>query len=140
MQLEEATVAPGIFGPRVVLEEACYPALYIRFTTSSDAVRLLRFECTAYDYQAVDVGPVDPETREPLGRDQWMRSNGGEFPGHQMYDNQPFLCVQGVRRFYTHPSHNPSATNEPWEKHRPDIRIADLVALIAKRFASGQWT
>lgn len=139
IQLEEARKTPGLFGPTVGLEEVAQSAFYVHFHGASGAARLIRFECTNYDFQAMEIEPVDPNTREPLQEAHWIKRGGGAFPTHPRTGRQ-FLCMPGVRSFYTYPGHDPLTTNEPWEKHRPEFRIVDMIRAIAQRFATGAWT
>jgi hypothetical protein len=137
-QLEEAREA-GLFGPDAVLEEVGFPAFYVRYRTVPGHERLLRFDCTEYDTFPVDVEPVDLITRVPLPPTSWMTRDGGAFPAHG--DTQtPFLCVQATRRYYTHPGHDPLTTNEPWEKHRDEMRLVSLLGHIGSHFRLGRWT
>ncbi len=137
-QLQEALSVEGLFSDRVQLEEAGYPDLYIRFLNKHGQVRLIHFECTNYDFQAIAIEPVHPFTREPL-EVAWMLRNGGAFPGHGMKDGAPFLCIQGTRDYYTHESHKPEITGERWEKWRPEFKIRDLIGVIKQKFATGEW-
>lgn len=139
-QLDEAITTPGLFGEFVQLEQVGYPELFIRYRTVEGSLRLLRFECTNYDFQALDVDAVHPTTRAALQADEWVRRDNGmnAFPIHPDWGG-PFFCIQGVRRFYTYPGHDPATTGEPWEKHRPEFHISAIISAFAQRFSSGQW-
>jgi hypothetical protein len=137
-QLEEARKA-GVFGPSVVLEEVGYPAFFVRLRAAAGHERLLRFDYTNYDTFPLAAVPVDLITRAPLPTELWMRRDGSAFPTHGATMTQ-FLCIQGVRDFYTHPGHDPLTTNEPWEKHREDFRIVGVLRLIAGHFSTGKWS
>src|SRR5690348_1416824 len=91
LQIEDA-VRAGVFNGPVVLEEIALPRFFVRFATKGGRVRLLRFDCTDYDLQPIEVEPVDPITRMPLARDQWMKRDGGPFPEHEL-KKMPFLCI-----------------------------------------------
>jgi hypothetical protein len=138
-QLQEAFNAEGLFSDRAQLEEAEYPHLYIRFLNKHGQMRLIHFECTNYDFQAIAIEPVHPLTREALVPDAWMLRNGGAFPVHGMKDGAPFLCLQGTRDYYTHEGHKPDITGERWEKWRPEFKIRDLIEVIKQKFAAGEW-
>ncbi len=138
-QLDEAIRAPGLFSERLELEEVSYPLFFIRFINVRGDVRLLRFECEDYDFQAIEVEPVHPVTRQLLARDQWLLRDGAAFPSHHMKDGRPFFCITGTRDYYTHESHKPQVTGERWEARRPDFQIADLLKVIGDRFANGRW-
>jgi hypothetical protein len=139
MQLREACARAGLFSAAVELEQAGYPEFFLRFTNKHGAVRLLRFECTNYDFQAIAVEPVDPLTRKPLQPTEWVRHGGGAFPAHSMKGGGPFFCIAGTRDYYTHESHRPVVTGDRWEKWRAEFRIADLIQLIKGKFSSGEW-
>ncbi len=139
IQLNEALTEQDLFSDRVQLEEIGYPRFFIRFVNKVGLIRLLRFDATNYDYQPVAVEPVDPISRDPLARSEWMRRNGGEFPSHHMKGGGPFLCFQGTLDYYTHESHRPSVTGERWERLRSDFKIPDLIRYIKAKFASGEW-
>lgn len=139
LQLGEALSDARLFNSQVQLEEVGYPTFFIRFVNKRGAVRLLRFDCSNYDFVAMGVEPVDPITREPLSPENWMRRQGGMFPGHHMRCGRPFLCLKGTRDYYTHEGHRPSVTNERWEQHRVDMKIRDVIAAIKEHFYSGAW-
>ncbi|WP_216326051.1 hypothetical protein [Deinococcus aestuarii] len=137
-QLQEALDTEGFFSPEMELVEDVSPDLYIRFTNLQGQARLLHFECTDYDFQAIQVRPVDPTTREPLSPHGWMTRNAGSFPSHQMLSG-PFLCLQGTRDYYTHEGHRPSVTGERWELWRAELPLARLLHAIKGKFATGEW-
>ena len=142
-QLQEALGTEGLFSPEMELVAAAYPELYIRFLPVGGAPRLLQFECTNYDFQAIQVRPVDPDTRAPLGADRYMTRSGGPFPGHAMLGGQPFLCLQGTRDYYTHEGHRPQVAGERWEAWRAELTLARLLTVIKSKFrtepAAGGW-
>lgn len=139
-QLSEALTRPDLFGNNVTLGQALFPNLYIRFSNRRGEPRLLRIECTNYDFQPVQLEPVDPLTLEPLPRASWWRKQGGgEHPGHPLRDGHPFLCLPGTRDYYTHESHLPTLTGDRWERMRPVFSLSDLVRTVSWKFASGEW-
>jgi hypothetical protein len=139
LQLAEATGAGDIFSPTVVLDSYAFPVFYVRFTNKLNEPRLLQFDCTNYDFQPLAVELVDASTRELLPAEQWLRRDGGPFPAHPMKQGRPFICMSGVRDYYTFPGHIPTLTDGRWEKHRPSHRIPDLLRHIAKNIATGKW-
>ncbi len=139
LQLEEAQRMPSLFGADVQLEDFEYPKFFVRFTNATGRVRLLQFDCVNYDYQAMEIEPVHPDNRCALDRSDWLRRSGGEFPVHPRRQ-MPFLCVEAVRSFYTYPGHDPLTTNQPWEMHRAQFRVADVLRRIAQNFRNGTWT
>ncbi|HWZ61126.1 MAG TPA: hypothetical protein VNW46_19225 [Gemmatimonadaceae bacterium] len=138
-QLEEALRSGRLFDASVELEEVSYPTFFVRFRTIRGYWRLFRFECTDYDYQPLDVEPVDPDTRSLLPASAWPLRDNGAFPAHAVHNGAPFLCISGTRKYYTHEGHRPQVTGNRWEQHRPDTRIPDLIGVIRERFATGRW-
>ncbi len=138
-QLEEALREEGLFGPAVQLEEWSYPTFYVLFATVTGGQRLLRFDARNYDFEPLDVEPVDPITRGLLDPSAWMKRGGAQFPLHPLQDGRPFLCIKGTRAYYTHPSHSPKETGERWERHRRDLKIVDILRFVRDKFAAGAW-
>jgi hypothetical protein len=138
-QLEEARAEPGLFGDEVELVAAEKPCFDVRFTLPAAPPRLIRFNCNNYDYQPMDVYPIDLESKLPLSRASWVQRGGGEFPIHPA-TNMPFFCMPGVRQFYTFPGHDPLSTGQPWEMHRSEFQIRDMLRALAQRFAAGMWS
>ena len=138
-QLEEALREESLFGSAVQIEEWSYPTFFVRFATMAGDQRLLRFDARNYDFQPLDVEPVDPVTRAPLDSSAWLKRDGGQFPPHPLQGGRPFLCIKGTRAYYTHPSHSPRETGERWERHRLDIKIVNVLRFIRERFATGGW-
>ena len=139
IQLEEALAKEGLFGDRVELEEWAYPDLYVRFRTPEGSHRLLHFDLTNYDFQPAAVEAVDPVTRGPLADAQRVMRDGGEFPDNPLLGGRRFLCIEGTRAYYLHPSHRPQVTGQRWESMRPGFRLTDLISSISGKFASGSW-
>ncbi len=140
LQLEEALGREGLFNERVRLESPGYPRFLVHFVNNNGVERLIRFDCTNYDFDAIEVEPVDPITHEPLPANNWMLRGGGGFPTHHMKNGRPFLCIDGTRDYYTHEGHRPNVTGQRWEQLRGDLRIADLIRVISNKFAEGAWT
>lgn len=140
LQLREAFASEHLFSGRVQLEELGYPRFYIRFTNHRREMRLLRFDCTNYDFQAMEIEPVDPISRAPLPPEAWPRRQRGQrFPGHYMRSGAPFLCLRGTRDYYTHELHGPKVSNERWEQDRPDFSIKVMLEVIAGKFKTREW-
>lgn len=138
-QLDEALLTEGLFGAAMELEDRSYPRFFIRFRTVAATDRLLRFDATNYDFEAVDVEPVDLVTRDPLDLAAWMTRNNGPFPPHPGPGGPPFLCIKGTRAFYTHTSHSPKFTGQRWEHHRRDLQLVELLRFIKDNFERGAW-
>lgn len=140
LELEHAVSAGDIFSERTRLIRFAFPLLYVGFTTKAGAERALRFDCTDYDYDPVQVEAVDPETLAPLSPEKWLRrAGGGAFPSHPMKEGRPFLCVSGVRDFYTYDGHSPRVTGIRWEQQRNSHRIPDLLRHFTRQFETGNW-
>lgn len=140
LQLDEARGRAGLFDERVRLEPLHYPTFFVHFINAQGKTRLIRFDCTNYDFDAIGIEPCDPVSRNPLPDSDWMLRGGGAFPSHHMKDGGPFLCIPGTRDYYTHEGHRPSVTDQRWEQIRGEFRIADLIGVIADRFIRGAWT
>ena len=138
-QLQEVFDTEGLLSPALQFVDETYPSLYFRFLNVRQEVRMIRFECSNYDFQAIQVTPVDPETRLPLPVDRWMTRNGSSFPLHPMFDNHPFLCLQGTRDFYLFPGHGPTVDGDRWERWRPELPLKSLLAVIKVKFQLGEW-
>lgn len=140
LQLQEALSDEQLFSSRVQFEELSYPRFYVRFTNHRGVIRLFRFDCTNYDFQAMAVEPVNPITREHLRPEDWPRRQRGQpFPGHYMRGGAPFLCLRGTREYYTHELHGPQTSNERWDEDRADFRIKDMLQAIANKFWTREW-
>lgn len=140
MQLDEAFQSEGLIASQLRLEPLVYPTFFVRFTNTHAAERLIRFDCTNYDFDAIAIEPVDPVSRAPLSADGFMKTGGSAFPPHHMKGGGPFLCISGTRDYYTHESHRPTVSGQRWEQMRGDFRIADLITTIQSRLTSGVWT
>ena len=138
-ELQQALKSGGLFDDRMVLEEVIYPNIYIRVTNQKGQIRLLHFECDNYNFQPVAINPVDPQSRQPLLSEAWPRRGGGAFPGHQMRNGGPFLCLEGTRDFYTHESHRPSVTGDRWEVWRNELNLTTLLRTVKSKFVTGEW-
>lgn len=138
-QLDEAQRRDGLFDAVVRLEERSYPVFFVHFATVGGVDRVLRFEASNYDSEPLEVDPVDPKTRAPLELGAWMMRGGQAFPAHPLQGGRPFLCITGTRAYYTHPNHSPKTTGERWERHRRDLKIADILAFIRDRVTAGVW-
>jgi hypothetical protein len=101
-QLDEALATEGLFGEEMELEARAYPIFFVRFLTLDRQQRLLRFDAKNYDFEPIDVEPVDPITRAPLEAHAWMTRNNGPFPPHPGPGGTPFLCIRGTPELFTH--------------------------------------
>ncbi len=81
---------------------------------------LFVLDCAAFDAQPPAVVMADPQNRELLALDGWT-------PGvpHSIHPTlgRPFICIQGVLEYHTHPSH----LDDSWDRYRRTFRIPQLV-------------
>jgi hypothetical protein len=140
-QVEEAKSLPGLFSGGVELVEVTYPLVYVRLPNIKGEERLVEFDATNYDFQAMRVRPVDPQSRAALTDSDWVRRDGTDFPRHPELNKEQFFCIWGVRDYYTYPGHNPAlnAAEVPWEFLRNEYRFADLLSHIVNHFRTGKW-
>jgi hypothetical protein len=82
---------------------------------------LLQFGCSRYDAEAPSFAMVDPVSREVLPIERWT-------PGvpHSIHPStgQPFVCLQGIAEYHTHPSH----VDDSWDRYRFRFRLPQTVA------------
>jgi hypothetical protein len=144
LQLAEAQQQAGLFDKNVILEEVTYPHLYIRFRNIHGHTRLLHFECTDYDLRGMAIGPVHPLSRSSLNASEWMLRRDPQagrqiFPTHPLLQNAPFLCFEGNREYFQHPSHLPVLGGKRWEAWRSQMRLAAIIGFIKDRLSTGVW-
>jgi hypothetical protein len=139
LQLAEAQQQPGLFDDSTVLEEVTYPHLYLGFKNLHGQMRLLHFECTNYDLLGMAIGPVNPVSRAALDANQWMLRGRQAFPTHPLLQNAQFLCFEGNREYFQHPSHLPVLGGKRWEVWRSQMRIPAVIGFIKERFSTGAW-
>ena len=77
---------------------------------------LFRFACERFDAEPPSVSMLDPETHEELPIERWT-------PGvaHSIHPgtNRPFVCLQGIAEYHSHPSH----LGDTWDRYRFRFRI-----------------
>lgn len=81
---------------------------------------LFVIDCAAFDAHPPGVVMADPLTRGALPLERWT-------PGvpHSIHPTlgRPFICIQGVIEYHTHPSH----VDDSWDRYRRTFRIPQLV-------------
>lgn len=81
---------------------------------------MFRLACRDFDAEAPSVAMLDPDTRAELPLDAWT-------PGvpHSIHPvtNQPFVCLQGVAEYHSHPSH----ASDSWDRYRNRFRLPQTV-------------
>lgn len=87
---------------------------------------LFVLDCTSFDAQPPAVAMADLETREPLPLDGWT-------PGvpHSIHPTlqRPFVCIQGVLEYHSHPSHG----DDSWDRYRRTFRIPQIVRRLLEK-------
>lgn len=88
-------------------------------------------DCAGFDAQPPAVLMADPENRELLPLERWT-------PGvpHSVHPTlgRPFICIQGVFEYHTHPSH----LDDSWDRYRRTFRIPQLVRRLLDRAGVAQ--
>jgi hypothetical protein len=78
-------------------------------------------DCRDFDASPPSVDMLDPDTLESLPSERWT-------PGvpHSLHPStgRPFVCLQGVAEYHSHPSH----TNDPWDRYRTLYRLPQTIA------------
>ena len=84
---------------------------------------LLYMDLEDYDGQPPTAELLQPD-RTPLPAALWPRAIGGVgiVANHRDY-NRPFFCRRGLRDYHSHPQHE----DDPWDRHREELTLADLV-------------
>jgi hypothetical protein len=82
--------------------------------------RMFRLVCADFDAQPPSVAMVDPENRAELPLEAW--SSGVPHSVHPV-TNKPFVCLQGIAEYHSHPSH----TSDSWDRYRNRFRLAQTV-------------
>lgn len=81
---------------------------------------LFRLSCSRFDAEAPSVAMLDSASREVLPLERWT-------PGvpHSIHPTtgQPFICLQGVAEYHSHPSH----LDDSWDRYRFRFRLPQTV-------------
>ena len=81
---------------------------------------LFRLGCSTFDAEAPSVAMVDVTTLEMLAMERW--TTGVPHSVHPS-TGQPFVCLQGVAEYHSHPSH----LDDSWDRYRFRFRLAQTV-------------
>jgi hypothetical protein len=83
-------------------------------------------DCSQFDAQPISVDMVTNETHESLPMDQWT-------PGvpHSLHPvtGRPFVCLQGIAEYHSHPSH----VADSWDRYRTTYRLPQLVRRLLEK-------
>lgn len=94
--------------------------ILVRFDVAGRA-GVFALDCSAYDADPPSVAMVDSETLEPLPIERWT-------PGvpHSIHPatGEPFVCLQGVAEYHTHPSH----LDDHWDRYRAIYRLPQTIS------------
>jgi hypothetical protein len=77
---------------------------------------VFRFGCAYFDAQPPSVAMVDPGTGVELPLERWTP---GIPHGLHPVTGKPFVCIQGVAEYHSHPSH----LGDSWDRYRHRYRI-----------------
>jgi|GEM_PF-4031270 len=121
------------------IESDVYPELFVLAkSTRRDAIFRLRFDVSNYDEEPPQVRVVDADGNE-VASSKFPLLNNGAFPNHNLAGLPHFLCLQGVRDYYTHENHLPSKTGLGWEQHRRLFPLSVVLKTISDKFRNGDW-
>jgi hypothetical protein len=85
-----------------------------------------RLGCGAFDAQPPSVAMVDPDTHAELILERWTP---GVAHGLHPATGKPFVCIQGVAEYHSHPSH----LGDSWDRYRNRYRIAQTVRRLLQK-------
>jgi len=94
--------------------------VHIRFTKGRDGnAGVFKLDCSRFDAEPPSVSMVDAVTSSDLPLERWT-------PGvpHSIHPitQKPFVCLQGVAEYHSHPSH----LDDSWDRYRNRFRIPQL--------------
>jgi hypothetical protein len=75
-----------------------------------------RLGCAYFDAQPPSVAMVDPDSGLELPLDKWTP---GVAHGLHPATGKPFVCIQGIAEYHSHPSH----LTDSWDRYRNRYRI-----------------
>lgn len=99
----------------------------VAFAAGTDgSTGLFRLGCARFDADPPSVAMLDPETREEFPHERWAPGvSSGANPATQ----RPFVCLQGVAEYHSHPSH----TSDAWDKYRYRFRLPQTVRRLLQK-------
>ncbi len=101
--------------------------VYVAFDRGRDGLPgVFRLRCGHYDAQPPSVAMVDPDTLDELPLWRWTAG-----VPHSIHPRtgRPFVCLQGIAEYHTHPSH----ITDSWDRYRTRVRLREtIVALLRK--------
>lgn len=100
----------------------------LAIVSGPDRRYVLELEGENYDAEPLRLRLLDDETREPLPVEAWPQGLGAaEHPSLK----RPFTCMRGLFEYHCHTSH----LNDPWDRHRYDYRVEDLLRRLLDKAA-----
>jgi hypothetical protein len=85
-----------------------------------------RLGCADFDAQPPSVAMVDSDTHRDLPLAEWT-------PGvpHSIHPltQRPFVCLQGIAEYHSHPSH----ATDSWDRYRARFRIRETAKKLLKK-------
>lgn len=91
---------------------------------------LFSLDCARFDVDAPGVTMLDPVSRSELPLERWA-------PGvpHSIHPatGKPFVCMQGVAEYHSHPSH----LDDHWDRYRCRFRIPQTVRRLLEKAGVG---
>ena len=92
----------------------------------SERPGLFRLSCNRFDAEPPSVAMLDPVSRDELPLEAW--TSGVPHSVHPV-TNKPFVCLQGVAEYHSHPSH----TSDDWDRYRNRFRLAQTVRRLLQK-------
>ncbi len=125
-EVELCRADPSLLLPGIGVELQATQVL-ARFSKGHDGKPgVFRLDCSAFDANPPSVAMVDPESGEELTLERWT-------PGvpHSIHPvtRRPFVCLQGVAEYHTHPSH----LADSWDRYRKRYRIPQTVRRLLQK-------
>jgi hypothetical protein len=105
--------------------------IYVAFNAGSDGKPgIFRLGCAEFDAQPPSVAMVHSDTHADLPLTEWT-------PGvaHSIHPvtHRPFVCLQGVAEYHSHPSH----VSDSWDRYRARFRIRETATKLLKKAGAG---
>lgn len=91
--------------------------VFVKFARGRDGkTGCFRLDCKHFDAQPPSIAMVDPESRTELPLEKWTP---GVAHGIHPMARRPFVCIQGIAEYHSHPSH----LADSWDRYRNRYRI-----------------
>jgi len=101
--------------------------VFVAFAAGRDGQPgLFCLRCANYDAQPPSVAMLDPVSLAVLPIGSWTA--GVPHSIHPV-TQQPFVCLQGIAEYHSHPSH----LDDSWDRYRNRVRIRETVFALLKK-------